>query len=166
MSGFLSSEIVINQNKELQNATVNIKTKNLFLNQNLIGDFDFVLSGSPIYKTYKLNTSVINNGRKNILGTGNIFVVDKNINLDIDFDLDNFDLSFLSSFGKNKVNKINGVVTGKLNLWGSMSDIKLKGQTLIDKGSLYFPITNTEYKIKKGPQYISKTSLLSLLTQN
>ena len=64
LSGFLSSEIVINQNEELQNATANIKTKNLFLNQNLIGDFDFVLSGSPIYKTYKLSTSVINNGRK------------------------------------------------------------------------------------------------------
>ena len=104
----MSSEIIINQNEELQSASANIITKNLVLNQNLIGDFDFSLSGSPIYKTYKITTSVVNDSKKNIHGFGNIFIVDKNINLDIDFDLDNFDLSFLSSFGKNKVNKING----------------------------------------------------------
>ena len=148
LSGFLSSEIIINQNGELQSANANIVTKNLVLNQNLIGDLNFVLSGSPIYKTYNIKTSISKNDKKNILGLGNIFIVDKNINLDIDLDLDNFDLSFLSSFGKNKINKINGLVSGKLNLWGSLSDIKLKGQTLIDKGNLYLPITNTEYKIK------------------
>ena len=69
LNGFLSSEIIINQNEELQSASAKIITKNLALNQNLIGDFDFVLSGSPIYKTYKITTSVVNNGRKNIQGT-------------------------------------------------------------------------------------------------
>ena len=166
MSGFLSSEIVINQNEELQNVTANLKTKNLFLNQNLIGDFDFVLSGSPIYKTYKLSTSVLNNGRKNILGTGNIYIVDKNVNLDIDFDLDKFDLSFLSSFGKNKVNRINGILSGKLNLWGSLSDIKLKGQTIVNRGNLFLPITNTEYKIKeRTPIYFQDQSIKFVNTE-
>ena len=166
LSGFLSSEIVINQNEELQNVTANLKTKNLFLNQNLIGDFDFVLSGSPIYKTYKLSTSVLNNGRKNILGTGNIYIVDKNVNLDIDFDLDKFDLSFLSSFGKNKVNRINGILSGKLNLWGSLSDIKLKGQTIVNRGNLFLPITNTEYKIKeRTPIYFQDQSIKFVNTE-
>ena len=54
LNGFLSSEIIINQNEELQSASAKIITKNLALNQNLIGDFDFSLSGSPIYKTYKI----------------------------------------------------------------------------------------------------------------
>ena len=76
-------------NEELQSASAKIITKNLAINQNLIGDFDFSLSGSPIYKTYKIATSVVNFSRKNIQGFGNIFIVDKNINLDIDFDLDN-----------------------------------------------------------------------------
>ena len=72
------------------------------------------------------------------MGTGNIYILDKNINLDIDFDLDKFDLSFLSSFGKNKVNRIHGILSGKLNLWGSLSDIKLKGQTIINREEIYF----------------------------
>ena len=64
------------------------------------------------------------------------------------------------------VNKINGVVTGKLNLWGSMSDIKLKGQTFINKGNLYFPITNTEYKIKDGtPIYFQDQSIKFVNTE-
>ncbi len=78
LSGFLSSEIIINQNEEIQSASANIITKNLVLNQNLIGDFDFSLSGSPIYNTYKIVTSVVNDSKKNIQGFGNIFVVDKN----------------------------------------------------------------------------------------
>ncbi len=166
LSGFLSSEIIINQNEELQSASANIITKNLVLNQNLIGDFDFSLTGSPIYKTYKITTSLINDRKKSIQGFGNIFVVDKNINLDIDFDLDDFDISFLSSFGKNKVNKINGLVTGKLNLWGSMSDIKLKGQTSINNGNLYLPITNTEYRIKdRTPIFFQDQSIKFVNTE-
>ena len=35
LSGFLSSEIIINQNEELQSASAKIITKNLVLNQNL-----------------------------------------------------------------------------------------------------------------------------------
>ncbi len=166
LSGFLSSEIIINQNEEFQNATANLTTKNLVFNQNLIGDFDFTLNGSPIYKTYKINTSIINDGKKNIFGLGNIFIIDKNINLDIDFNLDDFDLSFLSSFGKNKVNRIYGIVSGKINLWGSLSDIKLKGQTIINDGNLYLPITNTEYKIKdRTPIFFQDQSIRFINTE-
>jgi len=166
LSGFLSSEIIINQNDKLQSATAKIITKNLILNQNLIGDFDFYLNGSPIYKTYNISTSIFKNDKKNILGLGNIFIVDKGINLDINFDLEGFDLSFLSSFGKNKINKINGFLSGKLNLWGSLSDIKLKGQTLIDKGNLYLPITNTEYKIKdRTPIFFQDQSIKFINTE-
>ena len=166
LNGFLSSEIIINQNEELQSASAKIITKNLALNQNLIGDFDFSLSGSPIYKTYKISTSVINDGKKNILGLGNVFIVDKNINLDVDFNLDDFDLSFLSSFGKNKVNRIHGIVSGNLNLWGSLSDIKLKGETMINDGNLYLPITNTEYKIKdRTPIFFQDQSIRFINTE-
>ena len=166
LNGFLSSEIIINQNEELQNATANIITKDLILNKNLIGDFDFNLSGSPIYKTYNINTSVVNDGKKNILGLGNIFIVDQDINLDIDFDIDDFDLSFLSSFGKNKVRDIYGIISGKLNLWGSLSDIKLKGQTIINNGNLLLPITNTEYKIKdRTPIYFQDQSIKFVNTE-
>ena len=166
LNGFLSSEIIINQNEKLQSASAKIITKNLALNQNLIGDFDFSLSGSPIYKTYKISTSVINDGKKNILGLGNVFIVDKNINLDVDFNLDDFDLSFLSSFGKNKVNRIHGIVSGNLNLWGSLSDIKLKGETLINDGNLYLPITNTEYKIKdRTPIFFQDQSIRFINTE-
>ncbi len=166
LNGFLSSEIIINQNEELKSVSAKIITKKLALNQNLIGDFNFVLNGSPIYKTYNISTSILNNDKKNILGLGNIFVVDQDINLDIDLDLENFDLSFLSSFGKNKVNKINGFLSGKLNLWGSLSDIKLKGQTLINKGNLFLPITNTEYKIKdRTPIYFQDQSIKFVNTE-
>ena len=166
LNGFLSSEIIINQNEELKSASAKIITKKLALNQNLIGDFNFVLNGSPVYKTYNISTSILKNDKKNILGLGNIFVVDQDINLDIDFDLENFDLSFLSSFGKNKVNKINGFLSGKINLWGSLSDIKLKGQTLINKGNLFLPITNTEYKIKdRTPIYFQDQSIKFVNTE-
>jgi hypothetical protein len=166
LSGFLSSEIIINQNKELQSATANLNIKNFVLNKNKIGDIDFTLNGSPIYKTFKISASVANNYKKNIFGIGNVYILDKDINLDIDFNLDDFDLSFLSSFGKSKVNKIHGIMSGKLNLWGSLSDIKLKGQTLINKGNLYLPITNTEYKIKdRTPIYFQDQSIKFVNTE-
>jgi hypothetical protein len=166
LSGFLSSEIIINQNKELQSATASLNIKNLDLNKNIIGDLDFTLNGSPIYKTFKISASVANNYKKNIFGIGNVYILDKDINLDIDFNLDDFDLSFLSSFGKSKVNKIHGIMSGKLNLWGSLSDIKLKGQTLINKGNLYLPITNTEYKIKdRTPIYFQDQSIKFVNTE-
>ena len=83
-------------------------------------------------------------GKTRVLTSRFVYIVK---NLDVDFNLDDFDLSFLSSFGKNKVNRIHGIVSGNLNLWGSLSDIKLKGETMINDGNLYLPITNTEYKI-------------------
>ena len=41
-----------------------------------------------------------------------------------------------------------------------MSDIKLKGQTIINRGNLFLPITNTEYKIKeRTPIYFQDQSI-------
>ena len=146
--GILSSNFSIVQGKEQQLLQTDIKVDGLVINGTSLGDFSLEAGGSSQLKTYQLKTALTKAGKTSLNGLGNIFIPENTSpRVDLDLDLQNLDLSFLSALGKDKITDVVGNLSGELNLWGAIDDLKLRGEGALDGWSMYIPSTNTRYAI-------------------
>lgn len=145
--GILSSNFSIVQGKEQQLLQTDIKVDGLVINGTSMGDFSLEAGGSSQLKTYQLKTALTKAGNTSLSGTGNIFIPETTPRIDVDLDLQSLDMSFLSALGKDKITDVVGNLSGKMNLWGAIDDLKLRGEGILDEWSMYIPSTNTRYAI-------------------
>lgn len=157
--GKLNSSILFVRGSDMQ-ADAKLIIDQLQINQSQMGDFNLTFSGSPQFNTYQIKTSLIDQSKRPFVGEGNVYIpTDNPPNIDVDFKMDEFDLSFLSRLGKENIKNVTGALSGELNLWGAINDLKLSGNGLLDNGYLYFPAINTGYAIEQNTavQFLDNT---------
>lgn len=150
-NGRLNTSILFAQGGSNTQAAASVTIDKLFINQVQMGDFELTLSGSPQFNTYQINTKLIHQSKESLVGQGNIYIPSQSLpNLNIDVELHDFNLSFLSKLGKESIKNVTGALSAELNLWGAIRDLKLTGNGSLDNGYLYFPSINTGYEIAKS----------------
>ena len=145
IAGALNTNLQITRNLEEQSFSGAVEIGDLILNKVTMGDFELAVSGSPEIKTYQLTTQLNLDGKNQLMGKGTVYVSNQLPNLDIDLALNDFDLSFLSALGKDKMTDVTGYLSTDLNLWGPLNDMKLNGQGVVNNGGFYFPSINVRY---------------------
>ena len=145
--GRLSSNFSIVQGTEQQFLQTDVKVDSLVINGISMGDFSLEAGGSSQLKTYQIKTSLTKAGKTSLSGAGNIFIPETTPKIDVNLDLHNLDMSFLSALGKDKITDVVGSLSGEMNLWGAIDDLKLKGEGILDGWGMYIPSTNTRYAI-------------------
>ena len=115
-----------------------------------MGSLRFFTSGNTQLNSYEVNLLLSHQGNTSMSAKGSILGFDQSPRLDIDFNFDDFDLSFLTSLGKRDVDDVRGKVSGRVNLWGLIDDPKHNGQLILNEGGLAVPDINTEYRISNG----------------
>ncbi|MGB1448322.1 MAG: translocation/assembly module TamB domain-containing protein [Flavobacteriaceae bacterium] len=148
--GDLSSNISIVQNDAQQIFQTDLTIDGLVINSASMGDFSLNAGGSSQLKTYQLNSTLVHEGRKTLQAFGNIYTPSTTARLDIDLDLNDFNLAFLSALGKDKLTGIKGFLKGKLNLWGTFDDIKINGLSELNQWEMFIPSTNARYALEEG----------------
>ena len=123
---------------------------NFILNDLAMGSLRFFTSGNPQFNSYKVNLFLTNLGNRTLSAQGNILGFNKTPRLDLDFNFDDFDLSFLTAVGAGDIDNIRGKVTGNLNLWGPIDSPKHNGELILYNGGLGVPYINTDYDIEDG----------------
>ena len=123
---------------------------NFILNDLAMGSLRFFTSGNPQFNSYKVNFFLTNLGNRTLSAQGNILGFNKSPRLDLDFNFDDFDLSFLTAVGAGDIDNIRGKVTGNLNLWGPIDSPKHNGELILYNGGLGVPYINTDYDIEDG----------------
>ena len=154
--GKLTTNLNIIQSPELKKASIDLKVKNLSINATPMGDLALGVSGNLQFNSYQLTTSLIRDEMSILLGKGTIFIPNNKPNLNLDLSLNEFDVSFLSSLGKDKITNSSGLLTGELNLWGLTTDLKLAGEALLDNSGMTIPSINTRYAFEQGTKLIFK----------
>ena len=160
--GILSSNLSLVQGKEQQLFQTDINVDGLVINGTPMGDFSFEVGGSAQLKTYQIKTALKQAGKTSLSGVGNIFIPETTPKIDIDLDLQNLDMSFLSALGKDKITDVVGSLSGEMNLWGDVDDLKLKGEGALDGWSMYIPSTNTRYAIADNTSVQFRDRLINL----
>lgn len=148
--GIVNTDIRFVKGKEEMIADGSLDVDDLAINQVLMGDFTLSLLGSPQFNTYSLNAGLKHEDIDRLLASGNLFVPEQGPNINLDLELNTFDLSFLAPLGKRSITNGKGYLSGDLNLWGELSDLKLAGEGVLDDTSMFFPSINTGYAIAKN----------------
>ena len=122
----------------------------LILNGREMGLFRFFTSGNTQLNSYEVNLLLSHKGDNTLMAKGNLLGFDQTPRLDIDFNFNDFDLSFLTAIGAGDVDNIRGKVSGGVNLWGPINAPKHNGQLILNGGGLGVPDINTDYSISNG----------------
>jgi hypothetical protein len=122
----------------------------LVMNDLEMGSLRFFTSGNTQLNSYEVNLLLSDQGKSTLSAKGNILGFDQTPRLDIDFDFNDFDLSFLTAVGAGDVDNIRGKVSGGVNLWGPIDGPKHNGQLILNDGGLGIPDIHTDYSISNG----------------
>ncbi|MGB2164748.1 MAG: translocation/assembly module TamB domain-containing protein, partial [Flavobacteriaceae bacterium] len=115
-----------------------------------MGRLRFFTSGNTQLNSYEVNLLLSDQGKSTMSAKGNILGFDQSPRLDLDFNFDDFDLSFLTPVGAGDVDDIRGKVSGGVNLWGPIDAPKHNGQLILNGGGLGVPDINTDYRFSNG----------------
>lgn len=120
------------------------------LNDLEMGSLRFFTSGNTQLNSYEINLLLSHRGNTTMSAEGSILGFDQSPRLDLDFNFDDFDLSFLTPVGARDVDDIRGKVSGIINLWGPLDAPKHNGKLILNEGGIGVPDINTDYKISNG----------------
>jgi len=122
----------------------------LLINDLEMGSIQFFTSGNTQLNSYELNLFIKNQDANSLSVSGNILGFDQIPRLDLDFNFNDFDLSFLTPIGAGDIDDIRGRVSGNVNLWGPINAPKHNGQLILNEGGLGVPDIHTDYTISNG----------------
>lgn len=124
------------------------------INEIPFGDLILNIDGNEDLTKYHINTSLTNNEVKSINAVGEIDVSPKNPQIQLNVDLNQFNMQAFSPFGADIITDIRGLVTGNAKISGSYKSPDILGRFTLENGGLKIPYLNTDFNIETGAQII------------
>lgn len=120
------------------------------INNQSLGEFNFTTNGNTLMNTYVVDFDLNDQNNKSLAGKG-VWqgLEDPVLNLNLDFDA--FNLHFLSPLGKTSLTDIEGKITGAVNLWGPLNELKHNGALNLENAQLTIPYLNLTYGTDATP---------------
>nr|WP_262913910.1 translocation/assembly module TamB [Aequorivita vitellina] len=134
------------------NSTVTIDS--VEINEILFGDLSLKIDGNEDLTKYRINTSLINNNVKSINAVGEIDVAPKNPQIQLNVDLNQFNLQALSPFGADVISDIRGLITGNARVSGSYKSPDILGRFTLENSGLKIPYLNTDFNLENNAQVV------------
>jgi len=134
------------------NSTVTIE--NVEVNDVPYGDLNLNIHGNEDLTLYKINTTLTNGNVKSISAIGDIEVSEKNTQIRLNVDLNDFNLSALSPFGEDVITDIRGYVSGNARITGNINSPDIMGVLELDGSGLNIPYLNTDFDIENGTRVL------------
>ena len=150
----LNSNISFYKTPLRNEALLNITLSDLVINEVEMGDLMINSSGNTVLNSYRNELIVIKNQAKTLSVKGGVLVHEKRTTLDMDIEMNSFDMSFLSRLGKGKITEIRSLLTGEFNLWGPLDNLTHTGNLTLDDFNMTIPFTNTAFGLEESTQLI------------
>jgi len=137
---------------------------NLNINDVAYGDLNLNIRGNEDLTIYKVNTTLTNNNVKSINAVGDIEVSDKNTQLRLNVDLNDFNLSALSPFGEDVITDIRGFVSGNARVTGNINSPDIMGVLDLDQSGLKIPYLNIDFDLEDDTRVLVSKNKFDLGT--
>lgn len=127
---------------------------NVAINGVAFGDLDLTIQGNEDLTKYNINTTLTNNNVKSINAVGAIDVtpVDPQINLNID--LNRFNMQAFSPFGADVISDIRGVISGSAKVNGNYKSPNILGRFVLEESGLKIPYLNTDFDLEDNTEIV------------
>jgi len=160
ISGSINSDININRSLENRTFRLDSNLSNLQIKDYDLGELNVNVFGNTDYNSYAINIDLSKEEFTSIKGEGSIIVTNEDPNIDIDFIIEELDISFIEKIGSNNtISNISSIVSGEINLWGKSGNIQHNGKLFLNQTKFIVPYLNIEY-------LLSENSEIDLYNQN
>ena len=150
LKGLLNLDLAYERSTLKNNLNLDGNIYGFSLNDFKMGDLSFFTDGNTESNSYDINLLLSDEGNETLVGNGKIIGINDKPNLDVDLYLKQFNLSFLNPIGKGEIDNIRGMVSGEINLNGTIKDLKHDGKLILENGGLAINDVNTDYAFKSG----------------
>lgn len=131
-----------------------ITIDDVIINDIPFGDLDVKVDGNEDLTKYKINASLINNNVKSINAIGEIDVAPNNPQIQMDVDLNQFNLQALSPFGGEIITDIRGLISGRAVVSGNYKSPDINGRFVLENSGLKVPYLNTDFNLENYAQLV------------
>jgi hypothetical protein len=136
-------DIVQKNGAYLPNSTIVID--NLKVNDIAFGSFDATIVGNENLTNYTVDVTIKDDIKKSFKASGDISVFANQSNIDVNLELDRFNLKPLNPFLQDVLSNIRGLATGKVNVVGNLKHPEINGNLNLDNAGLGIPYLNVDY---------------------
>lgn len=146
--GSLNGEVYLKQNNEIYQPTAALKIKDLYVNENKLGDLILDIKGDTNFSKFTVNSEIENENFKSFKAKGGLQIVNNETVIDLDLNFQKFNIGVLSNLGGDVLSNIRGFVSGNARIDGNVKNIDYNGRLFLDGAGLTIPYLNVDYLIK------------------
>ncbi|CAH8283164.1 Conserved hypothetical periplasmic protein [Mariniflexile fucanivorans] len=117
------------------------------------GSFDANIKGNQNLTNYNVDITIKDDINKSFRAIGDINVNGKQSSIDVDLELNAFNLEPLNPLLHGVLSNIRGLATGKVNVNGNLNKPNIDGDLVLNKAGLGIPYLNVDY------QFANKSSV-------
>ena len=139
-----------------------ITIDDVIVNDIPFGDLDIKVDGNEDLTKYDINASLINKNIKSISAIGQIDVAPKNPQIQMDVDLNQFNLQAISPFGGEVITDIRGLITGSAIVSGNYKSPDINGRFILENSGLKVPFLNTDFDLENNAQVVVTKNKLEI----
>ncbi len=149
VNGNLNAIVNYKQDKAVFQPTASIQIDNFDVNNIKLGYLNFNIIGDESFRKFKVNSSIENDNLASLALDGNFEIKGKNTVLDLQVNLDKFNLGILGPLGGNVISNIRGFASGNASIEGNLKKPEINGRLYIDDAGIKVPYLNVDYALDK-----------------
>jgi len=127
----------------LPNSTVVVD--DFTVNGTRFGAFDAKITGNKSLTSYKVDAKIKDDTSQSFKAYGDIDVSGKRSSIDLNIDLNEFNLEPLNAFGEGVITNISGLVSGNAKVTGNLNKPSINGGLKLNNAGLSIPYLNVHY---------------------
>jgi hypothetical protein len=147
INGNLNALVNYKQDNAVYQPTASIQIDHLNINKTDLGNLDFNIKGDETFKKFNLNATVENENVESLAANGSFEIVDNKTILDLQLQLDKFNLGILSSLGGDVLSNIRGFASGNTSIEGNLQKPDINGRLFVDGAGMTIPYLNVDYSL-------------------
>ena len=150
IAGNLNGVVNFKENNAVYQPTAAISIDSLFVNSIALGKMNLNIEGDDSLQKFYLDSSIENENVESFSATGDISIINKKTNLDLDLNFDDFNLGVLGSLGAGVLSNVRGFASGRSNIAGDVENLEINGRLFMKGAGMGIPYLNVDYGIEDG----------------
>jgi hypothetical protein len=152
LKGVVNGDLNFKQKKGIYQPFGTLSVEDFSINDASQGDLNMRLKAEDSYKEYLVEMDLISDSYKNLSAVGGVDLNPRIPQIDLNVQLDSFQLNAFSPLGKNVLTKIRGVADGSFRVSGPLSNPDMDGALYLRNSGLKFPYLNVDYNFVNSPK--------------
>ena len=150
MGGIVNGSLNLLQQDGAYYPNTSLTVRDLTINEEMLGVLNLDVMGNRDLSLYNVNTTLRNSGLESLSAIGEISVDGASPQIDLEVDLENFNLVAFSPLGGDVISNIRGLVSGDADVTGDYRNPEIEGRLYLNEAGLSIPYLNVDYAFAEG----------------